>query len=153
MSRTGGKLPENRILFVKNCSFKTTGADLYDLFGKYGSIRQIRMGNGAKTKGTAFVVFEEPLDVRSVILRRCAAAHVVASQAKTAFEHLNGFHLQERYLVGQSTSTTPRPLIPLTPFLAVLYHQAAKQALKVDIAKREAEVAEQKKRYNIAEAE
>lgn len=116
MSRTGGKLPENRILFVKNCSFKTTGADLYDLFGKYGSIRQIRMGNGAKTKGTAFVVFEEPLD------------------AKTAFEHLNGFHLQERYLV-------------------VLYHQAAKQALKVDIAKREAEVAEQKKRYNIAEAE
>lgn len=67
MSRTGGKLPENRILYVKNLSFKTRGEDLYDLFGKYGSVRQIRVGTEAKTKGTAFVVFEEAQDVRSVI--------------------------------------------------------------------------------------
>lgn len=63
------------------------GADLYELFGKYGAIRQIRIGDQAgKTKGTAFVVFEEIGD------------------AKNAMEHLNGFHLQERYIVGEFSS-------------------------------------------------
>lgn len=54
----------NRILFVKNLNYAITGEDLYDLFGKYGSIRQIRLGNEAKTKGTAFVVFEDVMEVR-----------------------------------------------------------------------------------------
>lgn len=35
----------------------------------------------------------------------------------------------------------------------MLYHQAAKQANKADIARREKEVAEQKKKYGIPEAE
>ena len=61
------KLPPgaNRILFVKNLNYQITGEDLYDLFGRYGSIRQIRLGNEAKTKGTAFVVFEDVMDVRT----------------------------------------------------------------------------------------
>lgn len=54
----------NRILFVKNLNYTITGEDLYDLFGRYGSIRQIRLGNEAKTKGTAFVVFDDVMDVR-----------------------------------------------------------------------------------------
>jgi len=72
-----------RALFVKNLNFNITGSDLYDLFGKYGAIRQIRLGNdqNLKTKGTAYVVYESPDD---------------ASQAQT---HLNGFHLMERYIV------------------------------------------------------
>ena len=53
------------------------------MFGRYGAIRQIRLGDGPKTKGTAFVVYEE------------------VSDAKSALEHLNGFHLQERYIVGE----------------------------------------------------
>jgi hypothetical protein len=59
------KLPPgaNRILFVKNLNYQITGDDLYDLFGRYGSIRQIRIGNEQKTKGTAFVVFEDVMDV------------------------------------------------------------------------------------------
>jgi hypothetical protein len=63
------KLPPgaNRILFVKNLNYQITGDDLYDLFGRYGSIRQIRIGNEAKTKGTAFVVFDDVMDVRSVL--------------------------------------------------------------------------------------
>jgi hypothetical protein len=67
-------------------NFNISGSDLYDLFGKYGPIRQIRLGNDAnlKTKGTAYVVYESPDD---------------ASQAQT---HLNGFHLMERYIVGES---------------------------------------------------
>jgi pre-mRNA branch site protein p14 len=63
------KLPPgaNRILFVKNLNYQITGDDLYDLFGRYGSIRQIRIGNEPKTKGTAFVVFDDVMDVRSVL--------------------------------------------------------------------------------------
>jgi pre-mRNA branch site protein p14 len=62
---TQTKLPPgaNRILFVKNLNYQITGEDLYDLFGRYGSIRQIRIGNESKTKGTAFVVFDDVMDV------------------------------------------------------------------------------------------
>jgi RNA recognition motif-containing protein len=31
------------VLFVKNLPFKITTEELYDLFGKYGAIQQIRM--------------------------------------------------------------------------------------------------------------
>jgi len=64
------KLPPgaNRILFVKNLNYQITGEDLYDLFGRYGSIRQIRIGNEPKTKGTAFVVFDDVMDVRSLFI-------------------------------------------------------------------------------------
>lgn len=43
--RTNVRLaPEvNRILFVKNLPFKVTSNEMYDLFGKYGAIRQIRV--------------------------------------------------------------------------------------------------------------
>jgi pre-mRNA branch site protein p14 len=43
---------------------------LYELFGRYGSIRQLRIGNEPKTKGTAFVVFEDVMDVRLHMLGR-----------------------------------------------------------------------------------
>ncbi|KAF5321232.1 hypothetical protein D9619_000492 [Psilocybe cf. subviscida] len=118
--RQRSKLPTgaNRILFVKNLSYSITGEDLYDLFGRYGSIRQIRIGNDAKTKGTAFVVYEDVMD------------------AKNALDHLNGFHLLERYIV-------------------VLYHMPAKQdaaAAKADLARREEELAQLKKKHDIGDA-
>lgn len=55
------------------------------MFGKYGPIRQVRIGtsNELKTKGTAYIVFESPDD------------------AKEALNNLNGFHLMERYIVGE----------------------------------------------------
>ncbi|CAE6506137.1 unnamed protein product [Rhizoctonia solani] len=115
---SGSKLPPgaNRILFVKNLNYTITGDDLYDLFGRYGAIRQIRLGNDNKTKGTAFVVYEDVMD------------------AKNALEHLNGFHLQERYIV-------------------VLYHMPTKQeaAAKADLARREEELAALKKKHDIGE--
>lgn len=73
----------SRILFVKNLNYATTGAELYELFGRYGAIRQARLGDGPKTKGTAYVAFEEMAD------------------AKRALDHLNGFHLNQRYIVGK----------------------------------------------------
>jgi len=55
---------------------------LYAIFGKYGAVYQIRLGNKDKdTKGTAFVVYEDIYD------------------AKAAVDHLSGFNVGGRYLV------------------------------------------------------
>jgi pre-mRNA branch site protein p14 len=83
MTSRGGKLaPEvNRALFVKNLSYAVSTEELFDLFGKFGPIRQIRQGITPGTKGTAFVVYEDLMD------------------AKSACDKLNGFNFQQRYLV------------------------------------------------------
>ncbi|KAJ3011874.1 Splicing factor 3B subunit 6 [Thoreauomyces humboldtii] len=88
-SRANVRLPPevNRVLFVRNLPFKITTEDLYDLFGKYGSIRQIRVGTAADTKGTAFVVYEDIFD------------------AKAACDHLSGFNIMGRYLIVLYYST------------------------------------------------
>merc|ERR1712060_578177 len=72
---------ENRILYVRNLSYKISADELYDIFGKYGSIRQIRRGNGPETRGTCFVVYDDIYD------------------AKNAVDHLSGFNVAGRYLV------------------------------------------------------
>ncbi len=47
---------------------------MYDIFGKYGAIRQIRIGTNKDTRATAFVVYEDIYD------------------AKNAVDHLSGFN-------------------------------------------------------------
>ena len=81
--RTNIRLPPevNRILFVRNLPFKISPKDLYEIFGKYGAIRQIRKGITTETRGTAFVVYEDIFD------------------AKNAVDHLNGFQVSGRYLI------------------------------------------------------
>ena len=54
---------------------------MYEIFGKYGAIRQIRLGCNKDTRGTAYVVYEDIYD------------------AKNAQEHLSGFNVQNRYLI------------------------------------------------------
>jgi len=66
-------------LFVKNLSYSITGEDLYDLFGRYGSIRQIRIGNEQKTKGTAFVVYEDVMEVSQASSIYCVSLYLSAS--------------------------------------------------------------------------
>jgi len=66
---------------VKNLPFKITSEEMYDIFGKYGAIRQIRIGTAKDTKGTAFVVYEDIFD------------------AKNAVDHLSGFNIGGRYLI------------------------------------------------------
>ena len=43
--RMNARLPPevNRALYVKNLPFKITAEEMYDIFGKYGAIRQIRL--------------------------------------------------------------------------------------------------------------
>ena len=72
---------ENRILYVRNLPYKITSEEMYDIFGKYGAIRQIRLGNEKSTFGTAFVVYEDVFD------------------AKRAREKLSGFNVGGRYLI------------------------------------------------------
>eukprot|EP00055_Hartaetosiga_balthica_P000303 m.136214 g.136214 ORF g.136214 m.136214 type:complete len:121 (+) comp10499_c0_seq1:78-440(+) len=71
----------NRILFVRNLPYKINAEEMYDIFGKFGAIRQIRIGSKQETKGTAYVVYEDIFD------------------AKNACEHLSGFNVMGRYLI------------------------------------------------------
>lgn len=43
--RSNIRLPPevNRILFVRNLPYKISSEEMYDIFGKYGAIRQIRL--------------------------------------------------------------------------------------------------------------
>uniref|UniRef100_A0A1B0CPZ4 Splicing factor 3B subunit 6 n=2 Tax=Phlebotominae TaxID=7198 RepID=A0A1B0CPZ4_LUTLO len=81
--RNNVRLPPevNRVLYIRNLPYKITSDEMYDIFGKYGAIRQIRVGNTPETRGTAFVVFEDIFD------------------AKNACDHLSGFNVCNRYLV------------------------------------------------------
>lgn len=100
---------------------------VYELFGRYGGIRQIRLGNGQKTRGTAYVVYEDIFDVRRTQTKKQLSEYR-SPQAKNAFDNLNGFHLQDRYLV-------------------VLYHAATKTGVKADLARREAELEAKKQAH------
>jgi len=83
MIRPNVKLPPevNRILYVRNLPFKITSEEMYDIFGKYGSIRQIRTGTAPDTRGTAYVVYDDIFD------------------AKAACDNLQGFNVMGRYLI------------------------------------------------------
>ena len=72
--------PRRAARALQNLPYKISSDELYDIFGKYGAIRQIRIGNAKDTKGTGFVVYEDILD------------------AKNAVEHLTGFNVAGRYL-------------------------------------------------------
>ena len=71
----------NRILYIRNLPFKITAEELYDIFGKYGAVYQIRVGDKKDTRGTAFVIYEDIYD------------------AKSAVDHLSGFAVGGRYLI------------------------------------------------------
>ena len=81
-ARANVRLPPevNRVLYVRNLPYKITSEEMYDIFGKYGAIRQIRVGNTPETRGTAFVVYEDIFD------------------AKNACDHLSGFNVCNRWV-------------------------------------------------------
>ena len=111
----------NRALFVKNLPFKITSEEIFGIFGRYGALRQVRVGCEAATKGTAFVVYEDILD------------------AKQACEHLSGFNVGGRYLVVHYFA----PAVPLgggaAPDLAAQAAEVA--ALRARVAAGEAAAA------------
>ncbi len=120
----------NRVLYVRNLPYKITAEEMYDIFGKYGAIRQIRVGNTPDTRGkrcryffffylsfwfligTAFVVYEDIFD------------------AKNACDHLSGFNVCNRYLV-------------------VLYYQATKAFDKINLDKEKEKLAKTQAKYGL----
>ncbi|CAL5348886.1 unnamed protein product [Camellia sinensis] len=107
----------NQVLYVRNLPF------MYNIFGKYGAIRQIRIGTNkdtlqekaplSDTRGTAFIVYEDIYD------------------AKTTVDHLSGFNAANRYLI-------------------VLYYQQAKMNKKFDQKKKEDEITKLQEKYGIS---
>ena len=97
-SRPLARLPPevNRTLYVRNLPFNVSSEDMHEIFGKYGALRQIRLGTTKATKGTAYVVYEDIHD------------------AKQACEHLSGFNVANRYLIvlyhqsGKATQSVER---------------------------------------------
>ncbi|MEN2495724.1 MAG: Splicing factor 3B subunit 6, partial [Marteilia pararefringens] len=77
------KIPTDacRILYVKNLPYKITTDELYEIFGKYGNVHQIRTGNTPETMGTGFVVYSNVMEVYFAI------------------QNLTGFNVCNRYLV------------------------------------------------------
>jgi pre-mRNA branch site protein p14 len=61
--------------------FKISAEELYSIFGKYGAVYQIRLGDRKDTRGTAFIIYEDIYD------------------AKAAVDHLSGFNVGGRYLI------------------------------------------------------
>lgn len=72
---------EDHIVFIKNLPYDISTDELYNLCGKYGAIRQIRIGNEKSTQGTALIVYEERQD------------------AKVIIDKLSGYNFKGRYLV------------------------------------------------------
>ncbi|BDA42273.1 Splicing factor 3B subunit 6-like protein [Coccomyxa sp. Obi] len=71
----------NRVLYVRNLPFNISSEEMYEIFGRYGAVRQIRLGTSKDTRGTAYVVYEDIYD------------------AKTAVDGLSGFNVANRYLI------------------------------------------------------
>jgi len=46
-----------RLLFVRNLPFKITKEDLYELFGRYGAVHSIYLGNTNETRGTCYIMY------------------------------------------------------------------------------------------------
>eukprot|EP00808_Paulinella_micropora_P019217 g10814.t1 len=68
----------NRIIYVRNLPFKISAEEMYEIFGKFGAVRQIRVGNTPQTRGRAYVVYED------------------IYEAKNAVDHLSGFNVGGR---------------------------------------------------------
>ena len=154
-ARASMKLPQevNRILFVRNLPYKITSEEMYDLFGKFGPIRQIRLFVGFHTP-PLFVFFQHlsrcacvaspnPFCFLNCTLCRGTAqdtrgtAFVVYEDifdAKNAVEHLSGFNVGNRYLV-------------------VMYHQQSRMLKRLDTEKKRQELERLKKAHNLGTSE
>lgn len=55
----------HRVLYVRNLPFNISSEEMYDIFGKYGALRQVRVGDSKETRGTAFVVYEVRRSLRA----------------------------------------------------------------------------------------
>ncbi|ODV81518.1 uncharacterized protein CANTADRAFT_19151 [Suhomyces tanzawaensis NRRL Y-17324] len=77
--------PDYPIVLVKNLPYNTSSAALYDLFGKYGNISQVRVPDGSSGQAS---------------LGTCIVVYNNLENAIRASQELNGVNFHGRYLVS-----------------------------------------------------
>lgn len=75
-------MSEYPIVLVKNIPYNASTSLLYDVFGKFGPIHQLRISDGLVPKGTCYVVY------------------ATLDAARQAAKELNGVNFHSRYLVA-----------------------------------------------------
>ena len=119
----------NRVLYVRNLPYKISAEEMYDIFGKYGAIRQIRVGNTPDTRGRYWCLSNEHCSV-PVVLGTAFVVYEDIFDAKNACDHLSGFNVCNRYLV-------------------VLYYQASKAFDKMNLDKEKEKLAKTQAKYGL----
>ena len=86
---SGSGIPpgQNPILYIRNLPFSTTPRDLQDMFEKFGTLRQIRVGNAKDTKGSAFVIFQDPVHAKTALQK-------MTGYAAVSYTHLDVYKRQ-----------------------------------------------------------
>lgn len=80
------------IVLVKNIPYDASTSLLYDIFGKFGHIHQLRISDGLVPQGTCYVVYSN------------------LNSAKRAARELNGVNFRSRYLVAHMYAVDPEIL-------------------------------------------
>lgn len=75
-------MSEFPIVLVKNIPYDASTSLLYDLFGKFGHIHQLRISDGLVPQGSCYIVYSD------------------LGAAKRAARELNGVNFHSRYLVA-----------------------------------------------------
>jgi pre-mRNA branch site protein p14 len=122
----------NRIVYVRHLPYEVQAAEIYQVFGKYGAIRQVRVGvpENEKTRGTGFVVYEDIMD------------------AKNAVEHLSGYNIGGRYIAVTYHKPASRQKRQKTGDASA--PSAATSALAARNKAKEAELEALKKKYGVS---
>ncbi len=116
----------NRILYIRNLPYKITAEEMYDIFGKYGPIRQIRVWVSGYSLTHLYTIIHWRTEVLIMCINHVSfcklteinwvfsdcfsgntpesrgTAYVVYEDifdAKNACDHLSGFNVCNRYLV------------------------------------------------------
>lgn len=75
-------MSEFPIVLVKNIPYDASTSLLYEIFGKFGHIHQLRISDGLVPQGTCYIVYSD------------------LNAAKRAARELNGVNFHSRYLVA-----------------------------------------------------
>lgn len=71
------------MVYVRNLPFNITPEEMYDIFGKFGALRQVRIGDSKETRGTAFVVYEVGNTTAYAVQHTCCTIGQPSTNAPT----------------------------------------------------------------------
>lgn len=170
-ARANLRLPPevNRALYVRNLPFKITPEEMYDIFGKYGAIRQIRLGNAQvppptgpeRSRGAAALAV--PLGPTLDAGRPCCfatpgphRAHAANRPARRSSRRVRAQDTRgTAFVVYEDIYDAKNAVDHLSGFnvcgryLVVLYYQQTKMQKRLDTEREAKELAEMRARLGI----